>query len=164
MSITITRDWMDFVDREITSGGFRSHDKLSPKRCGFFVAAKKNWTSYGAIFKSGSNNWSGKNSQRSHRPRSRRHWPTGSSRAVVAYRSVGATNRSRDIADWTTLHPSGVSSSSCRRAASSGGYLPGQVASRRPTPIMSRRWTWSLRRNDVSFILTSDSRFSTRNA
>jgi len=59
-----------------------------------------------------------------------------------------------------TAHPSGVSSSCCKRSASSLGNRGSQDASIKPTPIKSRRCVRSLSRNETSFICTSASRLS----
>ena len=53
--------------------------------------------------------------------------------------------------------PSGSSSSCWRRAACSGMHLGSHEASMSPSEIRSWRCTWSLRRNELSFIRTSGS-------
>jgi len=58
-------------------------------------------------------------------------------------------------------HPSGSSMSCWSRAACSGTSLGSHEASMRPRDTRSRRWIWSLRRYEFSFIRTSASSVTT---
>src|SRR5205823_11636888 len=58
--------------------------------------------------------------------------------------------------------PCGVSTSTCKRAARSGGNRLHQVALIKPTSNMSRRCVRSLSRKEVSFMRTKAGKFKTR--
>ena len=54
--------------------------------------------------------------------------------------SKGAESKQASVsAEVATHYPFGSSSNRCKRSPSRGGKRAGQVASTRPTPIMSRR-------------------------
>ena len=66
-----------------------------------------------------------------------------------------------------SLHASSrsrVSITCSSRVASGGGSRPSHVASINPTSSRSIRWTWSFRRNEVSFIRTKASSVGTGNS
>jgi len=97
-------------------------------------------------------------------PRIARRAMNDDSPAYVTHRRRAACVRvRRHFHRARSAQPSGVSIRCCSLAASSVGKCAIQAASIRPMSSMSWRCTWSLRRNEVSFIRTSASSESTRN-